>query len=57
MPLIVKIDDKAVAAIEAVLKKGNRAVVQRRGQSIIVMEEERKIRYDTDSSGNQERAI
>ena len=55
--MIVKIDKDAVTAIETILKHGNKAVIQRSGNDVIVMEEKRKIAYRTAPSGEQERAI
>jgi hypothetical protein len=55
--LIVKLNEEAVNAVELILKRGSKAVVQRNGQDIIVMEEKRKIEYRTDSNGSRERAI
>ena len=43
--LIVKIDGNAVAAIEAILKRGNNAIVRRKGDVVIIMEEKRKTVY------------
>jgi hypothetical protein len=43
--LIVKIDGNAVAAIEAILKRGNNAIVRRKGDGVIIMEEKRKTVY------------
>ena len=56
--MVVKLNDDAVTAVELILKRGNKAVVQRNGQDIIIMEEKRKIEYrTTDSNGSRERAI
>ena len=41
----VKLDDKAKAAVEAILKRGNDAVIRRKGDSVIVLEEKRRIVY------------
>ena len=43
--MAVIIDDKVKAAVEAVLKRGNDAIIRRKGDSIIVSEEKRKIVY------------
>ena len=40
--MIVKVDENAREAIEAILKRGNNAIVRRKGDSVIVMEEKRK---------------
>ena len=56
--MVVKLNNEAIAAVELILKRGNKAVVQRNGQGIIIMEEKRKIEYrNTDSDGSRERAI
>jgi len=44
--LIVKIDGNAITAIEAILKRGNNAIVRRKGDSVVVMEEKRKTVYE-----------
>ena len=44
--MIVKIDENAREAIEAILKRGNNAIVRRKGDSVIVMEEKRKTVYN-----------
>jgi hypothetical protein len=44
--LIVKIDGNAVAAIEAILKRGNNAIIRRKGDGVVVMEEKRKTVYE-----------
>jgi hypothetical protein len=43
-------DDKVKAAVEAVLKRGNDAIIRRKGDSIIVLEEKRKIVYSPSSN-------
>jgi len=55
--LIVKLNNDAVTAIEAILKKGDKAVIQRNGSDVIIMAEKRKVEYRTDSNGSRERAI
>lgn len=42
----VKLDDSAKAAVEAILKRGNDAIIRRKGQGVIVLEEKRKTVYD-----------
>ena len=42
----VKLDDNAKAAIEAILKRGNDAIIRRKGLGVIVLEEKRKTVYD-----------
>ena len=44
--MIVKVDSNAVAAIEAILKRGNNAIVRRKGDGVAVMEEKRKTVYE-----------
>ena len=44
--MIVKVDENAKEAIEAILKRGNNAIVRRKGDSAIVMEEKRKTVYN-----------
>lgn len=48
--MIVKIDDHAKAAIEAILKRGNDAIIRRKGDCVIVMEEKRKTVYNPSSN-------
>ena len=45
----IKIDEKVKAAVEAILKRGNDAVIRRKGDSVIVLEEKRKIIYSPSS--------
>lgn len=40
-------DEKAIAAILAILRRGNDAIIRKKGSGIIVLEEEKKIRYST----------
>ena len=44
--MIVKVDENAREAIEAILKRGNNAIVRRKGDSVIFMEEKRKTVYN-----------
>ena len=44
--MIIKLDDKVKEAVEAILKRGNDAVVRRKGDNVIVMEEKRKTVYN-----------
>ena len=39
--------EQTIKAIEAILKRGNDAVVRRKGDGVIVLEEKRSIRYST----------
>ena len=40
-------DTKLLEAIEAILRRGNDAIVRKKGNSIIVLEEKKTIRYST----------
>ena len=53
----VKVDEKVRAAVEAILKRGNDAVIRRKGNTVVVMEEKRKIVYDPSSDRGRGRAI
>ena len=55
--MAVIIDDNVKTAIEAILKRGNDAIIRRKGSSIIVLEEKRKIVYDPSSDRGRGRAI
>ena len=46
----VRVDEKVRAAIEAILKRGNDVVIRRKGNSVVVLEEKRKIVYDPSSN-------
>lgn len=46
----VRVDEKVRAAIEAILKRGNDAVIRRKGNTVVVLEEKRKIVYDPSSN-------
>lgn len=46
----VKLDDSAKAAVEAILKRGNDAIIRRKGDGVIVLEEKRKTVYDPSSN-------
>lgn len=39
--------EKIMKAIEEILKRGNDAVVRRKGDGVIVLEEKRTIKYST----------
>ena len=43
--MAVKIDIQVIAAVEEILKRGNDAVIRRKGDGVIVLEEKRKIVY------------
>ncbi|MDO4409348.1 MAG: hypothetical protein Q4C16_10495 [Eubacteriales bacterium] len=55
--MAVIIDDNVKAAIEAILKRGNDAIIRRKGDTVIVLEEKRKIVYSPSSSRGGGRAI
>lgn len=38
-------DQKAIEAIMAILQRGNDAVIRKKGNSVIVLEEKKTIRY------------
>lgn len=42
-----QIDTSAVKAIEEIIKKGNDAVVRRKGDGYIVLEDKKTIKYST----------
>ena len=39
--------DEVIQAIEAILKRGNNAEVRRKGDGVIVLEVQKKIKYQT----------
>lgn len=43
--LKAEITEEAIEAIKTIVNHGNKAVIQRSGSGIIVMEEQRKIKY------------
>ncbi len=43
----IKLDEKAIMAIEAALTKGNNAEVKRKGDGVVVMEVKRTITHST----------
>lgn len=43
----IKLDEKAIMAIEAALTKGNNAEVKRKGDGVVVMEVNRTITHST----------
>lgn len=51
--MIVRLDEKAVEAVNEILRRGNKAVIQRQGDGVIVMEEKRKIQYSTAPKGSK----
>ena len=48
-----QLDEKAVEEINRILKNGNKVVIQRRKDDIIIMEETRKIKYTTERRSAQ----
>ena len=40
-------DEKIMQVIEAILRRGNDAVVRKKGDGVIVLEEKKTIRYST----------
>ena len=55
--MAVIIDDNVKAAIEAILKRGNDAIIRRKGNTVIVLEEKRKIVYSPSSNRGGGRAM
>lgn len=47
----VKLDDQVKEAVEAILHRGNDAVIRRKGDGVIVMEEKRRIVYSPSPKG------
>lgn len=41
------IDNEVIQAIEAILKRGNNAEVRRKGEGVVVLEVQKKIKYQT----------
>lgn len=56
--MVVKVGKDALLAIEDILRRGNDAIVYRRGGQIVVAEEKRTIKYNAvpkgDSKGQSE---
>lgn len=46
----IQLDDAARAAILKILNRGNNAIVRRKGQSVVVLEEKRKTVYEPSSN-------
>ena len=42
----IHIDEAAVKAVEAILSRGNNAIIRRKGDGVVVIEEKRKTVYD-----------
>ncbi len=53
--MIVTITDEALIAIAEIVNRGCSAVVRKKGDGVIVMEEKRKIKYEN-ASPNRERS-
>lgn len=49
---VVVLDDKAKAAIEQILKRGNDAKVKRFKNGVVVIEEKQEIKYRTNLIGD-----
>ncbi len=52
--MIVKLDSVATEVIEAILMRGNDAVVRRRKDGFIILEESKKIQYDASPIGGKQ---
>lgn len=52
--MIVKFDDKALKAISDILRRGNDAVIRKRKDGFIILEEQKKILYDPCGMGRKE---
>ena len=46
----IKIDNEVKKAVEDILQRGNDAVIRRKGDSVIVLEEKRRIIYNPSSN-------
>ena len=42
---IMKLDERAIAAIEAIIQRGNNAEIRRKGKGYVVLEDEKTIKY------------
>lgn len=40
-------DEKIIQAVEAILQRGNDAVIRKKGDGVIVLEDKKTIRYST----------
>ena len=45
--MIAELTEEAISTIKNIVNHGNKAVVQRTGKGVIVMEEKRQIKYTT----------
>ena len=51
----VEIDRVAIEVIQAILIRGNDAVVRRKKDGIVILEDSRKIQYDASQIGGKQR--
>lgn len=51
--MTVKLDEKAILAIEAALNRGNNAEVRRKQDGVMVLEVQRKIKYSAYPIGDK----
>ena len=51
--LVVKIDEKAKAAIEAALNRGSNVELKRKGNGVVVSEVKKQIKYSTSPMGER----
>lgn len=49
----VRIDESASKVIEAILKRGNDAVIRRKKDGIVIFEESKKIQYEAHEIGHE----
>lgn len=50
----VHLDTAAVKAVEAILRRGNNAIIRKKGEKVVVLEEKRKTVYDPCRMGGRE---
>ena len=48
--MTVKLSEAAIKAVEDILKRGNNAVIRRKGEEVIIFEEKRKTVYEPSSN-------
>lgn len=41
----LRLDERAIAAIEAIIQRGNNAEIRRKGKGYVVLEDEKTIKY------------
>lgn len=51
---MMKIDSVAAEVIEAILRRGNDAVVRRKKDGFVILEESKKIQYDANPIGGKQ---